>query len=210
MHDYRERLLGELSHDLRAPLQVVVTRAEQVLRSEPDVHLRRQIAGMRLAALDALEQVNNMLEQVKSDHGEARLTLVEADLARAVRTVFEQFEPLASDREIRLEVEAPDAVSARFDVERVSRIVSNLLANAIRHTPPGGTVRCSLRIGDAIAALEVADSGPGVPLEHRQLRLRPLSLGPQRRRPLDRRGRRAGAGDRARVRGTPRRRHLAR
>jgi PAS domain S-box-containing protein len=168
VHDYRERLLGELSHDLRAPLQVVVTRAEQVLRSNPDDEMRRQVAGMRLAALDALEQVNNMLEQVKSDHGEARLTLVEADLAHAVRAVVEQFEPLAADREQHLEVEIPPTAPARFDIERVSRIVSNLLANAIRHTPPDGTVRCTLRIGDGAAALEIADSGPGVPPEHRQ------------------------------------------
>ena len=97
--------------------------------------------NIRLAALSALEQINDMLEQVKADHGEARLTLVDADLARAVRTVAEQFEPLAGDREIELSVEVPDSVSARFDVERVSRIVSNLLANAIRHTPVGGRVR---------------------------------------------------------------------
>ena len=44
-----------------------------------------------------------MLEQVKADHGEARLTLVDADLAQAVRTVAEQFEPLAADREIELD-----------------------------------------------------------------------------------------------------------
>ena len=44
-----------------------------------------------------------MLEQVKADHGEARLTLVDADLARAVRTVAEQFEPLAADRDIELD-----------------------------------------------------------------------------------------------------------
>jgi hypothetical protein len=49
----------------------------------------------------------------------------------------------------------------------VSRIVSNLLANAIRHAPLGGVVRCTLRSGDAAAQLEVADSGPGVPVEHR-------------------------------------------
>jgi hypothetical protein len=56
---------------------------------------------------------------------------------------------------------------ARFDVERLSRIVSNLLANAIRHTPIGGLVRCSVAAGDGAATLEIADSGPGVPNEHR-------------------------------------------
>jgi PAS domain S-box-containing protein len=168
VHDYRERLLGELSHDLRAPLQLVVARAEQLMRTDPSPELAKQVAGMRLAALDALEQVNDMLEQVKADHGEARLALVDADLAQAVRTVAESFAPLADTRDIELQVVADSApVAARFDVERVSRIVSNLLANAIRHAPERGRVRCELGLAGASARLEVADSGPGVPPEHR-------------------------------------------
>jgi signal transduction histidine kinase len=168
VHDYRERLLGELSHDLRAPLQVVITRAEQLLRSSADDDdIRGQAVSIRVAALGALEQINAMLEQVKADHGEARLSLVDADLARAVRTVAESFEPLAADRDIALVSDAPGVLAARFDVERVSRVVSNLLANAIRHAPPGGRVRCTLTREQGTAVLEVADSGPGVPLEHR-------------------------------------------
>jgi len=167
VHDYRERLLGELSHDLRAPLHVIVTRAEQVLRATTDDGLRAQLFNIRVAALGALEQVDDMLEQVKADHGEARLAVVDADLARAVRTVAESFEPLAANRAVALTVGRPDSLPARFDVERVSRVVSNLLANAIRHTPPGGSVRCSLSDDGDSATIEVADSGPGVPIEYR-------------------------------------------
>jgi PAS domain S-box-containing protein len=167
VHDYRERLLGELSHDLRAPLQVVVTRAAQVLHADPGDELRTQMVNIRLSALSALEQINEMLEQVKADHGEARLTLVDANFAAAVRTVAEQFEPLATDRDITLLIDAPNDISAHFDVERVSRIVSNLLANAIRHTPTGGQVRVSLAASTEVALLSVADSGPGVPIENR-------------------------------------------
>ncbi len=58
--------------------------------------------NIRIAALGALEQVNDMLEQVKADHGETRLAVVDADLARAVSTVAESFEPLAEDRGIDL------------------------------------------------------------------------------------------------------------
>jgi signal transduction histidine kinase len=168
VHNYRERLLGELSHDLRAPLQIVITRAEQLLRSDPDEELRSQLVSIRLAALSALEQIGDMLQQVKADHGEAQLTLVEADLAQAVRTVAEQFEPLAGNRDLTLQIDVPESVSARFDMERVSRIVSNLLANAIRHAPVGGRVSCSLATGDAAAILRVSDSGAGVPVEHRE------------------------------------------
>jgi PAS domain S-box-containing protein len=168
VHDYRERLLGELSHDLRAPIQVTVTRCEQLLRGEPDDSTRAQLVNIRLAALSALEQINDMLEQVKADHGEAQLTLVDANLADTVRTVAEQFKPLALERDIKLSLLAPATIPARFDVERVSRIVSNLLANAIRHAPVGGRVRMELSAGEAAAALSVADSGQGVPPERRE------------------------------------------
>jgi PAS domain S-box-containing protein len=188
VHDYRERLLGELSHDLRAPLQVVITRAEQVLHGEPEDDVRAQIFSIRVAALGALEQINDMLEQVKADHGEAKLALADADLGRAVRTVAESFEPLAADHAIALKIEIPDSLPARFDVERVSRIVSNLLANAIRHAPVEGVVRCSLTASDAAAYLEVADSGPGVPPEHRDRAFGRFRSG------LDGDGRSSGAG----------------
>lgn len=188
VHDYRERLLGELSHDLRAPLQVVITRAEQLLRSAPGEDVRGQAVSIRVAALGALEQINDMLEQVKADHGETRLALVDADLARAVHAVAESFEPLAVDREITFLVEVPDTLPARFDVERFSRVVSNLMANAIRHAPAGGTVRCSLTGAGGGAALEVADSGPGVPLPHRDRIFGRFQSG------LDGDGRSSGAG----------------
>lgn len=167
VHDYRERLLAELSHDLRAPLQVVITRAEQVLRTAPEDELRAPLVSIRVAALSALEQISDMLEQVKADHGETQLTVVDADLGSAVRAVADQFEPLAADKGLTLVYDAQDGLLARFDVERVSRIVSNLLANAIRHAPPGGQVRCTLSVTPDGASLEVADSGPGVPIEHR-------------------------------------------
>src|SRR3954451_23055566 len=129
-----------------------------------------------------------MLEQVKADHGETRLALVDADLASAVRTVTESFDPVAADREIELRLEAPGALSARFDVERVSRIVSNLLANALRHAPRGGWVSCRLVAGTGRDVLFVGGSGPGAPPENRDLVFGRFASG------LDGDGRASGAG----------------
>src|SRR5919198_4444719 len=102
IHHFRERLLAELSHDLRAPLQIVLTRAERLRRHQRDVEAETQ--GIRLAALDALEQVDAMLEQVRQDHGEARLALVDGDLTAIVQSTAEQFEALATERGIELVV----------------------------------------------------------------------------------------------------------
>jgi signal transduction histidine kinase len=166
IHHYRERLLAELSHDLRAPLQIVLTRAER-MRRHPGELSEAETQGIRLAALDALEQVDAMLEEVRRDHGEARLALVDDDLAGTVRSVAEQFDALASERGIRLVVDAPEKVPARFDPERISRVISNLLANALRFAAAGGVARVSVAAAGESAVLEVADSGVGVPPEQR-------------------------------------------
>jgi CheY-like chemotaxis protein len=86
-----------------------------------------------------------------------------------VRSVAEQFGALASERGIELVIEAEEAVTARFDPERISRVVSNLLANSLRFAPAGGVARCSLTTDGEIAVIEVADSGIGVPPEQREL-----------------------------------------
>ena len=165
IHHYRERLLAELSHDLRAPLQIVLTRAER-LRRHRDA-LESETQGIRLAALDALEQVDAMLEEVRRDHGEARLALVDGDLVTTLRAVTEQFDALAAERGVHLIVETPEELSARFDPERISRVISNLLANALRFAASGGVTRCSLSLHGEQAVIEVADSGIGVPPEKR-------------------------------------------
>jgi len=167
IHHFRERLLAELSHDLRAPLQIVLTRAERLRRNRRGRALDAETQGIRLAALDALEQVDAMLEQVRRDHGEARLSLVDDDLGAIVRSVAEQFDALAHERQITLVVDVPDALQSRFDPERMSRVISNLLANALRFAPPGGIARVSLKEAGESALLEVADSGVGVPAEQR-------------------------------------------
>jgi signal transduction histidine kinase len=169
IHHFRERLLAELSHDLRAPLQIVLTRAERLRRNRRGRALDAETQGIRLAALDALEQVDAMLEQVRRDHGEARLSLVDDNLGAVVRTVAEQFDTLAHERQITLTVDAPDQLVSRFDPERISRVISNLLANALRFAPPGGIARLSLAEEGEMARLEVADSGVGVPAEQRSV-----------------------------------------
>ena len=145
----------------------MLAREERIRRTTGDDGARRELQGIRLAALDALEQVDGMLEQVKRDHAETQLELADSDLALAVRMVAAQFEPLAADRDVRFEVDVPEALAARFDAERVSRVVSNLLANALRFTPPRGIVRCTLSHAGDHARLEVADSGIGVPADQR-------------------------------------------
>ena len=160
------RVSADLAHDLRMPLEAMLARAERILGLATDEPLRAEALALRLAAAAALARLDGAVADAHRPPG-AGLALAEGDLAATVRRVADQFAPLAEARRIALEPQTPARLTASFDAERISRALANLLANAIRFTPAGGRVRCSLRIAGERAELEVADSGPGIPPEER-------------------------------------------
>jgi PAS domain S-box-containing protein len=167
VNEYRERLVGNLSHDLRMPLRLLVARAERILQLSEEDSVHTEAHAMRLAAIRALSQVDTLLEQARRGDAEPQLALSDGDLAIVVREVEAQFEPLARERGVQLTLHAPPSLAACFDAERVSRVFANLLANALRFTPEGGIVRCTLTVHGSLAHLEVADSGPGIEADQR-------------------------------------------
>src|SRR5262249_4477053 len=90
------------------------------------------------------------------------------DLMRIVRQVAGQFEVLASEKQIRYEVDAGEPLVAWADTDKVERVVLNLLSNAFEYTPARGTVRVAVAAADGLALLSVDDSGPGVPEADRE------------------------------------------
>ena len=99
------------------------------------------------------------------------LDYAEVDWGRLLRVVASHFDVLARERGIAYTVDAPGRMLGVCDADKVQRILLNLLSNAFKFTPAGGAVRCAMRVEDGGAervVLEVADSGPGIPPEHRE------------------------------------------
>jgi len=166
--DHNRRVMGNLSHDLRMPIQVILTRAERILEESDDALVREETRGIRLAADRALAQMESMLQQARSGETEDRLQPAQGDLATTVRYATEEFAPLAERRGVRLDIDVPEHLRASYDPERVSRIVANLIANAVRFSPDNGVIGCSLRVHGSLAHLEVSDSGPGIAAAERK------------------------------------------
>jgi len=112
---------------------------------------------------------------------------IELDVAELVRQAAGFFESRAVDLGIDFQVQAESEVWAELDADHHSRVLLNLLSNEFKVTPEGGVVRCGVRRGaDAQVVIEVADSGPGIPLELREVifeRFRQLDGGPARKLP---------------------------
>ncbi|MEY4199685.1 MAG: hypothetical protein RLZZ265_1425, partial [Verrucomicrobiota bacterium] len=109
--------------------------------------------------------VENLFALSRLDAGEAQAESVQFDLGQLAATTAEQMSLLAEDKQVTLNCLAPRVVSVEGDRARLKQVVVNLLDNAVKYTPPGGSVTLSVvaapNLGKAV--LEVADTGMGIP-----------------------------------------------
>ena len=159
-----------ISHELRTPLALIIGPVERLLSSrglgEDEC---RELRVVNRNAHQLLKHVNDLLDLAKLDQNELRLSYSSTDLALLVRLAANNFESLAREKKINFIVQADTPVRSEIDLDKIERALLNLLSNAFKFTPPGGTVRCTLVKDDAnqSATIEVADSGPGIPVEWR-------------------------------------------
>ena len=112
---------------------------------------------VRLARL-----TNGILELTRLERGTVPFALERIDVAQPVRAAVDSLEALIETCELTLTSDIADGIIVRGDRDRLQQAVSNLLSNAARYTPAGGTVHVTLRRDDAAALVEVADTGIGI------------------------------------------------
>jgi signal transduction histidine kinase len=108
--------------------------------------------------------VNDLRTLALADSGQLDLILTPTDLVKLVPRVVERFTPQATTRGIRIDLDIPTSLpEISLDSQRVEQILSNLLSNALRHTPDGGRIQIALAVTSQQVSLRVQDSGPGIP-----------------------------------------------
>jgi PAS domain S-box-containing protein len=159
----KDQFLAVLSHELRSPLNVIVSWLAA---------LRRGLSGAQLErALDTLERnvrlqaqlINDLLDVSRIVSGKLSLERGPFDLGAVVRTGIDNARPIAAARDIALHAElAPLQGSVVGDPRRLLQVVTNLLTNALKFTPGGGRIDVRLTQRGRAACLEVTDTGAGI------------------------------------------------
>ena len=158
----RRQLVAWVSHDLRTPLAGLRAMAEALedglAADPPRYHKQMRAEAERLATM-----VDDLFELSRIQSGALRLSPDQIALGDLVSDVLASTEALAREHGVRLDGSATGRPVVRADPRELSRALTNLLANAIRHTPPGGGVHVEARPGDGDVLLAVADGCGGIP-----------------------------------------------
>jgi len=105
---------------------------------------------------------DGILELTRLERGSVPFTMVRLDAAQPVRAAVDALEPLVETCELTLSPDIGSGIWVNGDADRLQQAVSNLISNAARYTPPGGTIEVRVRREGANALIEVADTGVGV------------------------------------------------
>lgn len=164
--------IANVSHELRTPLQSILGFSELALRrAMPVERLRSVLEDIHRSGDRMLTLVNEVLDISKFNGAAADLVLEPADPGALAAEVVHELSPIAQQQQIRIALSLPpQPLPARLNRFRFAQVLRNVLANALRFSPAGGTVRLEVAErgddGDAPAGgvcLRVIDQGPGVP-----------------------------------------------
>jgi signal transduction histidine kinase len=166
----REDLVSMIVHDLRSPLAAICTYLE-LLREEAKGKLGSascdDIEHGLHAAHNMMRLINGVLDVSKMEAEMMKLDRAERDLVELVGQSLEALDSLVGGRTLAFD-HPPTPVKVPVDEEVVTRIVQNLLANALRFTPAGGEIRVGIAECGRDVRVSVADTGPGIAPEFRE------------------------------------------
>jgi two-component system sensor histidine kinase GlrK len=166
----KNRFLRHVSHELKTPLTALREGAE-LLHDEVAGPLappqRRVVSIMRDNSVKLQRLIEELLDYQRALHAAASLEVKPVLLDSLVAEAAREHQLAALSKGLRLTVEAQSGM-VEADPEKLRSIVDNLISNAVKFTPPGGTIIVRARSHAGEAVIEVVDSGPGVPAEERE------------------------------------------
>ena len=165
----RREFVSNASHELRTPLSGIRASAETLqLNGVDDIAGRKKFIEMILEDVDRMDKlITEMLELSRLESGESPLDLEDVDPSVLTNAAVLQFSTIIEQSELTLESSThPELPPVRVDVEKMSHVFANLISNAIKWTPSGGTITIKTWLDEGSICFSVADTGQGIEPEH--------------------------------------------
>jgi two-component system phosphate regulon sensor histidine kinase PhoR len=165
----KDEFVATVSHELRTPLAAITGYAELL---EDDL---APLGGDAMQLLEVVQRnaarlarlVDDLLLLQQSETDGVSVNLGDANLDEVLRDSVERIEPAAARKSIAIDLEGEDGLFLHADVMRIGQVLDNLLSNAVKFTPEGGSIAVRVSRLREACAIEVEDSGPGIPEDER-------------------------------------------
>jgi heavy metal sensor kinase len=152
-----------IAHDLKSPITRIRGISEVTLTTGASDKEYETMAASTIEECDRLlDMINTMLVISKTEAGVNKLDTQEIDIGAVVRDACELFRSTAEDKDLRLVYDVPGNFSISGDTRLIQRMIANLLDNAIKYTPAGGSIEMTVSTVDDAAAIKVKDTGIGI------------------------------------------------
>ena len=165
----RDNFLGIVSHDLRDLLGGVVMAAGLIAKRAPDgdagAPTREGVERIQRYAARMKRLIGDLVDVASIDEGRVAVAPVRGDLSHVIKEAADSFRAASAAAHLSLTADVKEPLFASFDYERMLQVLANLITNAIKFTPQGGSIRIhGERVGTDIR-VSVSDTGPGIPEE---------------------------------------------
>ncbi|WP_420473710.1 ATP-binding protein [Noviherbaspirillum sp. ST9] len=160
--------VADAAHELRSPMTALRVHLQLLDRAADEASRREALQKLHAGVERAAHLIEQLLLAARTDPEDAEVALVDTDLAELVRGAIADTFEFATIKRIDMSLDAPDTVLLNLEPASARVLVRNLLDNAVRYTPPGGTVEASITRDTEAVTLAVDDSGPGIPEHERE------------------------------------------
>lgn len=175
----KQKMLADISHDLKTPITVIQGYAKAVSDGLTDPETEKKYLNTIFIKTENLtEMINTFYDYSKLEHPEFRLVREKQDLAEFIREYLADKYDEIGLMGFELEVEIPEeTVEYNFDSVQLRRVFDNIISNAFKHNPRGTTIYVTLWQTDRSIRMEIGDNGVGIPEEIRENLFEPFTVG---------------------------------
>jgi signal transduction histidine kinase/ligand-binding sensor domain-containing protein/DNA-binding response OmpR family regulator len=166
LNESKLRFFTNITHEFRTPLTLINGPVDYLLEKSNDPDVTSSLNIIQKNAKRLLSLVNQILQFRKMEAGHEKLSLNKVNIVTFLGEIFEIFEIAAKEKNVTFtfDYEQPN-ITLHFDIDKMEKVIYNLLANAFKFTQKNGKISFSVRLEGQNTVIEVKDNGPGVPIE---------------------------------------------